>query len=135
MIDRGSWSGDLDSAAHPLGDILVDACEVRAKIDPAKAMSFTFSIRGLPLTYDVATRRLSTPRVRCTLPTENGKVGLVILVDRTSVEVFAQGGRVLLSECFLPAADEHRISMSGAGAKIESLDCWTLKSSWHSSAK
>jgi sucrose-6-phosphate hydrolase SacC (GH32 family) len=47
-----------------------------------------------------------------------------------SIEVFAQDGRVLLTECFLPPADDRRATLSGAGAKVESLEYWNLKSSW-----
>jgi fructan beta-fructosidase len=92
-----------------------------------------FTIRALTLTYDPATRHLSMPKFGCSLPITDGKVRLVILVDRTSIEVFAQDGRALLTACFLPPADERRITLTGAGAKVESLECWTLKSSWRSS--
>jgi fructan beta-fructosidase len=130
---RYAWSGELDSSTDPLADMAADACELRATIDPARAKSIVFTIRGSTLTYDPATRHLSMPKFGCALPMTDGKVRLVILVDRTSIEVFAQDGRVLLTECFLPPADEHRITLTGAGAKVESLECWTLKSSWRSS--
>jgi fructan beta-fructosidase len=127
---RYAWSGKLDSSTNPLADVAVDAGEIRATIDPADAKTIAFTIRGLKLTYDAATHRLSTPKFHCALPMTDGKVRLVILVDRTSIEVFAQDGRVLLTECFLPPADERRATLSGAGAKVESLEYWTLKSSW-----
>ena len=130
---RYAWSGELDSSTDPLADMVVDACELRATIDPADAKTIVFTIRGLMLTYDPATRHLSMPKFGCALPMTDGKVRLVILVDRTSIEVFAQDGRVLLTDCFLPPADGRRITLSGAGAKVESLECWTLKSSWRSS--
>ncbi len=130
---RYAWSGQLDSSTDPLVDLAADACEIRATIDPADAKTIAFTIRGLTLTYDPATRRLSMPKCGCLLPMTDGKVRLVILVDRTSIEVFAQDGRVLLTECFLPPADDRRITLSGAGAKVDSLECWSLKSSWRSS--
>jgi fructan beta-fructosidase len=127
---RYAWSGELESSTNPLADLAVDACEIRTTIDPADAETIVFTIRGLTLTYDPATHRLSTPKHHCSLPVTDGKVRLVILVDRTSVEVFAQDGRVLLTQCFLPRGDERLASLSGAGANVESLECWTLKSSW-----
>jgi fructan beta-fructosidase len=130
---RYAWSGELGSSTDPLTDVVADACELRAIIDPADAKTIVFTIRGLTLTYDPATCRLSTPKFGCDLPMTDGKVRLVILIDRTSAEVFAQDGRVLLTQCFLPPADERRITLSGAGAKVESLECWTLKSGWRSS--
>jgi sucrose-6-phosphate hydrolase SacC (GH32 family) len=127
---RYAWSGKLDSSTNPLSDLTVDSCEIRATIDPAEAKTIAFTFRGLTLTYDVATHRLSTPKFHCTLPMTDGKVRLAILVDRMSIEVFAQDGRVLLTECFLPPADDRRATLSGAGAKVESLEYWNLKSSW-----
>ena len=129
---RYAWSGELDASTDPLADLVVDACEIRTTIDPADASTIAFTIRGLRLTYDTVTQRLSTPGFDCAIPITDGKLRLVILVDRTSIEVFAQDGRVMLSECFVPPADERRATLSGAGAKVESLECWTLKSSWRS---
>jgi sucrose-6-phosphate hydrolase SacC (GH32 family) len=130
---RHTWSGEVDASTNPLKDVAVDACEIRATIDPAEAKTIAFTIRGLTLKFDTATHRLSTPKFHCALPMTDGKVRLVILVDRTSIEVFAQDGRVLLTECYLPTADDGGATLIGAGAKIESLECWTLKSSWRSS--
>jgi sucrose-6-phosphate hydrolase SacC (GH32 family) len=127
---RYTWSGELDSSTNPLADLTVDACEFRATIDPADAKTIAFTIRGLTLKYEAATHHLSTPQFARSLPMSDGKVRLVILVDRTSIEVFAQDGRVLLTECFLPPPHDRRANLSGPGAKVESLDCWTLKSSW-----
>lgn len=129
---KHSWSGQLDSTTDPLKDVSVDACEIRMVVAPAQAKTLTFRIRGLELTFDAATRRLSTPHFGCQLPMADGKLQLVILVDRTSIEVFAQEGRAILTECFIPASDNRRIALTGAGAKIESLECWNLKSSWRS---
>lgn len=126
-----SWSGGIDSSPTPLNVPAFDAAEISATIDPADAKQFTLGIRGFHLTYDAPARQLSTPHVNCTLPGTDEKLRLLILVDRTSIEIFAQTGRMVLSECFLPSADEPHLTLSGPGAKIESLECMTLKSSWH----
>ena len=128
-----SSSGDPDSVTDAFKDVRVDACEFRATIDPSESKSITFTIRGLPLKYDPTTRHLSTPHISCSLPLTDGKLRLVILVDRTSVEVFAQDGRVLLTECFLPADEDRQITITGPDAKVEKFECWKLKSSWRSS--
>jgi sucrose-6-phosphate hydrolase SacC (GH32 family) len=125
-----SASGNLDSVTDALKDVRIDACEIRTIIDPSESTSITLTIRGLQLKFNATTRDLSTPHKSCPLPMTDGKLHLVILVDRTSVEVFAQDGRVLLTECFLPADDDRQISLSGAAAKVEMFECWTLKPSW-----
>ena len=131
---RYSWSGKVDSSTDPLKDVQVDACEIRAAVDPSDAASFKITIREFPITYDATTQRLSTPHFTQPVPRTDGKLRLVILVDRTSVEVFCQDGRVLLTECFLPSPDERRVTVSGPGAKVESLECWSLKPCWRESA-
>ena len=125
-----STSGNLDSVTDALKDVRIGACEIRTIIDPSESKLITLTIRGLQLKFDATTRNLSTPHNSCPLPMTDGKLHLVILVDRTSVEVFAQDGRVLLTECFLPANDDRQISLSGAAAKAEMFECWTLKPSW-----
>jgi fructan beta-fructosidase len=130
-----SWNGSIDSPIDPLKGAGVDTCEIHATIDSADAKSFTINVRGFSITYDVTSQSLSTPHFCRSLPMTDGKIRLAILVDRTSVEVFAQDGRVLLTECFLPASDDRRITISGHGAKFESFECWGLKSSWNNSAK
>ena len=121
-----STSGNLESVTEALKDVCVDACEIRTVIDPSESKSITLTIRGLQLKFDATARNLSTPHNSCPLPMTDGKLRLVILVDRTSVEVFAQEGRALVTECFLPPDDDRQISMTGAGAKAEIFQCWIL---------
>jgi fructan beta-fructosidase len=57
---------------------------------------------------------------------------LRILVDRTSIETFADDGRVSLTSCFLPKAEAKPLSfvVKGGGATIRSLVVHELKSAW-----
>ncbi len=60
---------------------------------------------------------------------------LEVLVDRTSVEVFVNGGAESLSSCFLPTdATFNLINVSG-GTHISELIVWPLKSSWPAHVK
>ena len=51
-------------------------------------------------------------------------------VDLKTFRTEVKDGRVLVAECFLPPAEDRRITLDGDGANVESLECWTLKSSW-----
>jgi sucrose-6-phosphate hydrolase SacC (GH32 family) len=64
-------------------------------------------------------------------PTD-GRVTLHVLVDRSSVEVFANGGaRVLTHRLFPdPASDGVALFAQGGSATLLSLDAWTLRSAW-----
>jgi fructan beta-fructosidase len=128
-------SGIVDSSIDAIKEVTAGACEIRATIEPGDAKLFALNIRGFPVTYETSTRQLAIPRFSHPLPYADGKLRLVILVDRTSIEVFAQDGRIVLAECFLPSSDEPGITMRGPGAKVESLECWSLKSCWRDSPR
>jgi levanase len=69
---------------------------------------------------------------RAPLTTHDGKVRLHILVDWSSVEVFADHGqRVITDQIFpSPASDGLQLFANGAGATIDSLAVIPLRSSW-----
>jgi sucrose-6-phosphate hydrolase SacC (GH32 family) len=61
-----------------------------------------------------------------------GRIHLRILVDRASVEVFANRGRVQMASCFLPAAENKTLAAYSAGgaARAVELDVRELRSIW-----
>ena len=61
----------------------------------------------------------------------NGRVRLHVLVDASSVEVFANDGRVTLTERIFPSSNSRGWSLFGEGAKVVRLDAWELKSAWN----
>ena len=61
-----------------------------------------FSIRGEPVRYEPKSRRLSCGGSSARVPPGGDTVRLHLLVDRTSIEVFADDGAVSMSSCFLP---------------------------------
>ncbi|MDQ3333479.1 MAG: GH32 C-terminal domain-containing protein, partial [Planctomycetota bacterium] len=84
----------LDRANRPQGGDLVDAvCHLN--VGNAKTVGLT--VHGAPLTYDVATQELSIHGVKAPLPISNGVLHLRVLVDRGSIEVFANEGAVAIS--------------------------------------
>ena len=62
----------------------------------------------------------------------NGMVELRILVDRSVVEVFAEDGRVTITDRVFPQPGSTGVSLysEGGEARIVSLDAWTLQSAW-----
>ena len=53
-------------------------------------------------------------------------------MDRTSLEVFASDGRVSMTSCFLPKAEERSLEVYAAGgaARIVSLKVYELRPAW-----
>ena len=69
---------------------------------------------------------------RAPLTARNGKVHLRILVDWSSVEVFADKGQTVITDQIFPAANSDGIQLfaEAGNARIDSLDIRTLRSSW-----
>ncbi|MBF68691.1 MAG: 2,6-beta-D-fructofuranosidase [Gammaproteobacteria bacterium] len=55
-----------------------------------------------------------------------------LLIDRTSVEVFLNGGEVSASYCFLPSAYEHPLLLQSwrGNSELEQLELFELRSIW-----
>ncbi|MBP7964123.1 MAG: glycoside hydrolase family 32 protein [Caldilineaceae bacterium] len=71
------------------------------------------------------------PRVHVApLTPVDGRVTLHIFVDRTSVEVFANGGQTVMTEQIFPAADDQGLVLfaDGGEAKLISLDIYRMLS-------
>ncbi len=71
---------------------------------------------------------------RAPLAARNGKVHLHILVDWSSVEVFADKGQTVITDQIFPAAESDGVQLfaDGGNARVDSLDIRSLRSSWTS---
>ncbi len=67
---------------------------------------------------------------------EDGRVGLRIFVDTSSVEVFAQDGILAISDRIFPSPESRGIELfsRGGSARLTKLVVWPLRSIWHSGA-
>ncbi|MGZ4159177.1 MAG: GH32 C-terminal domain-containing protein [Neobacillus sp.] len=70
---------------------------------------------------------------RAPLAINNGKLKLKILVDWSSIEVFAEDGKVVLTDQIFPDPSSAGMSMfaSGGTAHLESLTVNHLRSAWN----
>lgn len=134
-----------------------DTYEMNFEVDVKNKSTFTFMLRNVKLTYDAITNMLScggdpvrggmTPDSwisrdkaeinesnnmgRAPLNPIKGKIKLKILLDRNTIEVFANNGAVVLSSCYMPKDEKPVYSFSGIeGAKLQSVDVYSLKSAW-----
>jgi fructan beta-fructosidase len=65
-------------------------------------------------------------RHAATVPLRDGAFRLHVFVDVCSVEVFADEGRVVLSELIFPSDASDGVAVFGVGARVQSLDVWVL---------
>ncbi len=120
----GDGSGDKRGVDDKIGGDSVSA----------GASGFTIEVRGHPLEYDADRQTLSCMGRTADLRTIDGRVSLQLLVDRTSLEIFGNGGELSMSFCFLPPAADQSLSLrvDEAGVRIISLNVHYLKSAWES---
>jgi len=90
------------------------------------------TVRGEPIRYDARAGTLTALGRTAPLKPENGRVKLRVLVDRTSVEVFAADGRLVMCSCFVPDPSDLTLALTAEGgpARIPSLKVHALKSAW-----
>jgi len=127
------WQGTPIAPGEPLvPPIEAELLDVEAEIEVGDATRVTMSLRGEPVAYDAEARTLTALGRTAPLETEEGRIRLRILLDRTSLEGFANDGLVALSSCFLPdlADRTFRVEVEGGEARIVSLRVHTLRSVW-----
>jgi levanase/levanbiose-producing levanase len=137
---------ELCDSAVPLPDAIPGSAQViEAEILPRRAGRVNFTLlgssdgnEGTILSYDTRSATLTLDRRHsgntgfhakfasaesAPLVLEDGLLKLLIVVDRCSVEVFAQGGKVVLSDLVFPSAGsrENRLSAEGGPATILKL--------------
>ena len=91
-----------------------------------------FNIRGVPVTFNAKTNQLTCDDRTAPLKPVAGKIKLRFLVDRTSIEIFANAGRVYMPMAANPKDEERSIAVfaKGAGAKVTALTVNALRSAW-----
>ncbi|MCD6304176.1 MAG: GH32 C-terminal domain-containing protein [Planctomycetes bacterium] len=117
---------------HPLKDVRCELLHVRCELAVGTAKQVGLNVRGCPVTYDADKQQLTCRKCRAPLKTIDGKIRLEILVDRNSVEVYANDGRIYMPVGGILPADNLSVSLfsSGGDAKAASLDVYELKSAW-----
>jgi sucrose-6-phosphate hydrolase SacC (GH32 family) len=111
---------------------------IKAKFDPKTSDGFGFIIRngkkssGIQLKYELAKKILDCLDRQALVEPINGKISLEILVDRSSIEIFANDGEVVLSSCFNPVAGEDDLVLWTQGGElfVDELEIYQLKSAW-----
>ncbi|WP_165221741.1 glycoside hydrolase family 32 protein [Aquisphaera insulae] len=122
--------GSEETSQEITGDLL----EILADLRPAKAGTITLNLRGTLVTYEAAKGEISCKGVRAPLSPKDGRIRLRIFVDRGSVEVFGNDGRVALSVATGANGAGKPLWISGAGEPFEvpSLTVYELRSAWPS---
>lgn len=143
---------DLDCAAATAqlsGAKLISGLEIIADFVPGNAEEVGIEVRSTAgdvtlIGYRVQTNELFLDRTnagksdfsplfpgihRAPLSLENGKISLHVFIDTCSVEVFANRGRVVISDLIFPKSQDISLEFYSRGgkARLDQLDVWSLK--------
>ena len=117
-------SSDAPLAVETSGDLF----EVRLDIEVGSAAKVSLEFNDVKVVYDVKDAKLND----APLKPIDGVVTMQMLIDRSSIEVFANAGRAyLFSGIESPGAVESmKVTAEGGEAKVASLVVTSLKSTW-----
>lgn len=93
--------------------------EARLEIRPLGNAKVVFSVRGVPLAYDAVKHELDVAGHKVAVPLREGTLELVVVTDRTLVEVFADGGLIYAPVPFIAKAGERDIRLEATGDSVE----------------
>ena len=109
-----------------------DCYDISLELDPGQASSLVFKIRGETVRYDGHDHNITFLGRTTPIGLVNGRLKLRVLVDRTTIELFGNDGRVSMSSCFVPHPENHEIGIAveGTSVHVDSLIIHSLKSAW-----
>jgi sucrose-6-phosphate hydrolase SacC (GH32 family) len=99
---------------------------IQARLSIPEGARLTFNIRGVPVILTSKTIESGTSPASVV-----GQIKTVeILVDRTSVEAFVNGGEISSTRFVLPKDNGISVKAEGGAVNIQSLTVWPLNSAW-----
>jgi len=126
---------------NPLAEIKGELFDIRAEFEvPVAATAagapqpaeFGLTIRGVPVVYDVGKQALSCQGKTAPLKPAEGKIRLQVLVDRTTIEIFGNDGRVYMPIGTVAKDDDKSLGVftKGGNVKIGALEVCEVRSIW-----
>lgn len=128
-----NWTDQtLPAGENLFNGVTGELLDLRIEIDLSQASHIALKIRGEPINYSLTERRLSCLGQSAPLDPVSNRLKFQILVDRTSIEVFANDGRISMSSCFLPKQNDKSLELKVAGgpAKVIEAQLLYLRSAW-----
>ena len=122
----------LKAGENLLKGITGDLFDICAEFAPGDANECGFVIRGIPVIYDVREQQLSCEDCQAPLKPQSGKIRLQILVDRTSMEIFGNDGRIYMPIGVIPPDENKSLEVfsKDGSVKVNALEVYELRSAW-----
>ena len=138
---KQSWTNlTLKPGDNPLSSLRGELYHIVSEfvVDKNTAGEFGFNLRGFEVLYNTESNMIKARRPtdnvvsEVRLMPEDGKIRIEVLLDRTSVEVFANHGEVPMSFFYLPNDGDRQLSLvcKEGSVLLNSMDIYELKSIW-----
>jgi fructan beta-fructosidase len=124
----------VEPGSNLLSEFAGDLFDIEADIILAEADRVGFRIRGMEIAYDAREKELKCGKNVAGLMGDNRRIRLRILVDKTSIEVFANDGQVYMPLASVPRDGQERgleFFAEGGAAQVDSLAIRELDSVWN----
>ena len=128
-----TWKNEiLTPGKNPLSEITGELFHIRGLFDVGNTTQMGFLIRGTDVVFDAESRQISCKEKKADLKPENGKITLEILVDRNSIEIFGNKGRIYMPIGKILPEDNKKLELfsKGGEVKIGLLEVYELNSIW-----
>jgi len=122
----------LHPGANPLAGIKGELLDVEAELDPGDAAELGFTLRGVPVVFDAQKQELSCLGRRTAFKLVAGKLRLRLIVDRTSIDIFGNDGRLYMPMGVIVPGGNVSLELyaRGGSARIAKLTVHELRSAW-----
>jgi len=107
--------------------------DLAVEFEPGPASDLSFDVKGAKIAYNSREQTITCLGRTTLLPQVHGQVKLRLLVDRTSIELFGNDGRVSMTSCFVPSPTKNsKLSMlvDGDSVHVKSFELNPMRSIW-----
>jgi len=122
----------LPPGENPLAGVAGEAVDIEFDLELRAATHLKLDFRGTEVLYDVAAKKLKAFGKALDLAPVAGRLHVRVLIDRTSIELFANHGDVTHAGVFFPSPENRRyvLEVAGGAAQLDRLEIRQLKSIW-----
>ena len=121
----------FEEGETPLPGVEGELLHIRFRFIIGEATEIGLRIRGIPVLYDVKEGLLRCEGCEAPLKPRDGEICLEVLVDRTSIEIFGNDGRIYMPiGVILPDEGTVDLIARGGDVRVRSLEVYELSSIW-----
>ncbi|MDH4057857.1 MAG: glycoside hydrolase family 32 protein [Cyclobacteriaceae bacterium] len=122
----------VESGENPFADLKGDVFEIITEIDLSKSDGFWLNLRGEKLSYTSKEQQMTFMGNQARVVPVGHKIKLRLIIDRSSIEIFANEGEVTFSNLFYPDPSNMNMELSpiGGSLKVNYMEAYRLTPIW-----